>query len=407
MAVLSAACMNSDTTAFSTFQSHSRKVVWNNHGLFMTYLLRRGDLSYTAQTWRLVRSADGGRSFETLYESTDATNPPPIETDAEDNILLVYPDWVKNCSFFLRFSPADGYRTPAAVTLPGTIGGKFAACLDRGRGLLYYVPNGGHLHVLDTRGNVVHDAPLVRHGKRSSFEYPHLCTDEAGAVYLAWTTDRHGSFLYDSIRVLRSDDRGRTWRRLDGRGVSLPADADDPEASTPVTAPEEAERNKFLASFAACRGKLHFMYRANPLRADNPEMKVSTDDFAGGFQRYVRFDTATGARELDVTEKTWCGLAGMDGFLTVDARPGKHALYFTGKSGLRQACAVSYDDGGHWQLHAQSEPLPAVSTLHIYATQGCREVAPDGRIYGAFTLRTGDFMDPFCSAQTWFLSVEA
>src|SRR5690348_16251826 len=44
---------------YGTFQSHNQKVVSNANGIFMTHL-RQANKEYTAQTWRLSRSGDGG-----------------------------------------------------------------------------------------------------------------------------------------------------------------------------------------------------------------------------------------------------------------------------------------------------------------------------------------------------------
>src|SRR5689334_24821614 len=86
-------CVDPAATGYGTFQSHNQKVVANQRGIFMTHIRTRNE-AYTAQQWRLSWSRDGGRNFKTLYEATDATNPPVIETDDEDNIYLIRPDFV-------------------------------------------------------------------------------------------------------------------------------------------------------------------------------------------------------------------------------------------------------------------------------------------------------------------------
>jgi hypothetical protein len=84
---LNLVCVDDQATGYATFQSHNQKVVRNNRGIFMTHLRTRNE-KYTAQQWRLSWSRDGGRTFQTLFESTDATNPPVIETDSADNLYV-------------------------------------------------------------------------------------------------------------------------------------------------------------------------------------------------------------------------------------------------------------------------------------------------------------------------------
>src|SRR5688572_2337070 len=55
----------------ATFQSHNQKVVANARGIFTTHIRSRNE-PYTAQTWRLSWSRDGGKSFVTLHEATHA-----------------------------------------------------------------------------------------------------------------------------------------------------------------------------------------------------------------------------------------------------------------------------------------------------------------------------------------------
>ena len=66
--------------AFGTFQSHNQKIVSNDNGIFMTHV-RQANKEYTAQTWRLSRSTDGGKSFATVYEAINACSSPALETD--------------------------------------------------------------------------------------------------------------------------------------------------------------------------------------------------------------------------------------------------------------------------------------------------------------------------------------
>ncbi len=71
-------CADNDAFGWGTFQSHNQKVVYNRNGIFMTHIRDRNE-DYTAQTWRLSWSTDGGRTFASIHEATDATNPPVLE----------------------------------------------------------------------------------------------------------------------------------------------------------------------------------------------------------------------------------------------------------------------------------------------------------------------------------------
>src|SRR5688572_33371040 len=81
-------CVDPAATGYGTFQSHNQKVVANRRGIFMTHIRTRNE-PYTAQQWRLSWSRDGGRTFETLYEATHATNPAVLETDDAENVYLI------------------------------------------------------------------------------------------------------------------------------------------------------------------------------------------------------------------------------------------------------------------------------------------------------------------------------
>src|SRR5215204_1794721 len=67
--------VDNEVTGYGTFQSHNQKVVETAGGIFMTYAKTPFD---NAQ-WRLVRSVDNGRSFDTILEGVNSTHPPAIE----------------------------------------------------------------------------------------------------------------------------------------------------------------------------------------------------------------------------------------------------------------------------------------------------------------------------------------
>jgi hypothetical protein len=103
-------------------------------------------------------------------------------------------------------------------------------------------------------------------------------------------------------------------------------------------------------------------------------------------QHHVRYDTATGKRDLDHTP----GLRGetislnvVNGFLASSSWEKNGPLFVIGctvKAPLRVACLRSDDNGATWRDHAVSEPFK-----FLYAIGGCREITPDGYIIGTFT----------------------
>ena len=94
--------LDAEATGYATFQSHNQKVAANANGIFTTHIRSRNE-AFTAQQWRLSRSLDNGATFETLYESVDATNAPAIETDAAGNLYLVRSDFVDGSASLYRF----------------------------------------------------------------------------------------------------------------------------------------------------------------------------------------------------------------------------------------------------------------------------------------------------------------
>jgi len=118
--------VDTDTFHGATFQSHNQKVVSNKRGIFMTRLRSRNE-AYTAQQWRLSWSRDGGRTVKTLYEATDATSPPVIETDSADNNYVARTDWpdLKNLNIYLsRFLSAGDCGEPHRTLIGEGAAGK-------------------------------------------------------------------------------------------------------------------------------------------------------------------------------------------------------------------------------------------------------------------------------------------
>src|SRR5215510_2658572 len=214
-------CVDPQATGYGTFQSHNQKVVANKRGIFMTHIRTRNE-PYTAQAWRLSWSRDGGRSFTTLYAETNATNPPVLETDLEDNLYLVGPDFLDGHAYLYRFLASDNYRTPVITRIPNGSAGKYSLMLDGARKQLYYFAHNNTFHRLALDGTVLSSTNLLALGKSAILQYPLLSLDTNGVLHAAWTSQAHGRYLYWDIHYLHSPDGGLTWRTMSSRPLSLP-----------------------------------------------------------------------------------------------------------------------------------------------------------------------------------------
>lgn len=356
-------------TGYATFQSHNQKVVANRRGIFMTHLRSRNE-AYTAQQWRLSWSRDGGRTFTTLHEATDATNPPVIESDDHDNVYLVRPDFVDGHAYLYRFLASQEYRDPTKTRLTNGAAGKYCLLLDPERRQLCYFAHNGTFHRIGLDGTVRSTVTLLKDGKNGALQYPHLYLDAGGTLHTAWTTVKHGVYLYWDIHHMLSPDGGTTWRTMTGVPVEIPAVADDTGPTPRITLDDEFEVHTWLESFAVRDGKAHFLYLA---QSKPPR------------QHYMRYDVANGRREADLQPEfrgRELSLSSLDGFFaTARKRPGApiYAVSREAKTS-RIACLVSVDGGRTWKDHAVSAPVH-----NPYSIGGCREVTPDGWIIGSFT----------------------
>jgi len=397
-------CFDDDATPFATFQSHCQKVVSNEKGIFLTYIKSRNE-AYTAQNWRLVWSGDEGRTFRILYESTDATNPAPLETDEENNIYLVYPDFVDKHSYFLKFKASENYARPAVTRIENSMGGKVCMTYYRDKKRFYYFSNNGTFHILNTDGELLFSNQIIRHGKKASLEYPFLTIDDHGTIHAAWTTNMYDKYYYLSIQYMKSEDGGYTWKKMNGEPLELPVISDYEGKTDRITSDEEFEYNTWLSSFIALNGKLHFFYRASP----HKDYTCSLDDNYYGKQHYIRYDIASGKKDFEIIpdfKGETIRIMGFDGYFAVESGKINSPLYCISKHEKRIACIVSHDNGLHWQDYALSREMDK-DTFSIYAIGGCREIAKDGYIIGSFTERCGDFVDIYGKSKAHFIKIRA
>lgn len=374
---------------YATFQSHNQKVLANRNGIFISYARTRNP-EYTAQRWRLARSADGGRTFSTVYEETNATNPPAIETDSEDNIYLFRCEDTTHAAYLYRFLARDGYAKPLITHIPNAGAFKFAAAIDEPRRRLYFMSHNNTFSVVGMDGKLLRTGMLTTPGQSAVLQYPHLFLDGDGTLHAAWTTQLPGVYLYWDIHHMLSRDGGETWRNLDGAPVSIPVTADQTGAAMRITRDDEFDVHTWLSNMTAKDGKLHFAYMAQtrPWR-----------------MHYLRYDIASGRRDIDRWprfEGESIRLDGQDGFFARDARPGS-PIYFTMRSQGRLACLVSDDNGEHWHDFARSEQTFDAA----YAIGGCRTITPDGWIIGSFTDSKSPSSAERDDGKTYFFRIKA
>jgi len=333
----------------------------------MSYIRSRNE-EYTAQTWRLLRSTDGGSTFSCIYEDTHATNPPVLETDEAGNVYLVRVDWLTGNAYLYRFLVANDFRDPIISEIPRGAAGKYSMMYDPSRRQLYFFAHNGTFHVIGLDGTVKWSCDLLAPGEHAAIMYPLLDLDDEGRLHAAWTTQKHGVYMYWDIHHMMSLDGGQTWRNLDGTPLTLPVVADDTGPAMRITLDDEFDAHTWLSSFLVRAGKVHFLYLA---QTQPPR------------QHYVRYDLASGQRDQHRQPQfrgTEIQLSGLDGFFASDSSQPNTPLYCVMQDQGHLACLASNDNGETWYDHARGEE-------QLYPSQigGCREVTADGYIVGSFT----------------------
>jgi hypothetical protein len=356
---------------FATFQSHNQKVVQNKRGIFMTYNHSR-DEKYNAQEWRVMHSADGGGSFTQVFASTDATNPPCLETDSADNLYVGHPDWVTSDVVLVRLLASENYQTAHRTRVPKSAAGKYSLVLDEPRKQVCYFSHSGKFIRFGLDGKVLADGLLLKRGEKAVQEYTHLHVAADGVLHAAWTSLNVPIRRYWGIHHLQSPDGGKTWHRFAAGPFTPPIAADETGPSDRITLEDEFEPSTWLSNTLTKNGKTHFIYAS---KADKDIR-----------QHHVRYDTSTGKREADHTPELkgeTLALNVGDGFMATSTRVKDSPLFIvarTWKAPPRLACLRSSDNGQTWHDHAVSAPL-----TQPYAIGGCREITADGFVIGSFT----------------------
>ncbi|MDA0659747.1 MAG: hypothetical protein O2931_17520 [Planctomycetota bacterium] len=367
---------------YATFQSHNQKVVEAGGLIFLSHIRSRND-AYTDQCWRLSISRDGGSSFVTLVEQTGATNPPVLECDRRGNLYLVRVDFVGGDAYLDRWdvtkiklwleSQQATRPTPQTTRIPGGAAGKYAAVIDPSRDQLYFFSHNNTFHRLRLDGTLIDSRQLMVSGPNGLLQYPHLSLNQQGQLHLAWTTQKHGEYMYRDIHYAISEDGGDsffTWLPAGDGGrakLELPIVADETGPALRVTLDDEFEVHTWLASGLATTEHWHGFYQA---QTTPPR------------QHYVRYDLKTGAKQIDRYPKVsgqCLNLSGLDGFFAHNPSDPQR-LFVIGNDSGHLACLVSDDAGATWRDYARSE-----QSFGLYSIGGYRQTTEDGEVIGSFT----------------------
>lgn len=380
--------VDDEAIGYATFQSHNQKVAGNEHGIFITHLKTRNG-PYTAQHWRLLRSTDGGKSFSVVHEATDATNPPTLETDSAGNIYLMRMDFTTGEAFLYRFLVENDYNDPIITAIPRGAAGKYATMIDEPRGLLYHFAHNNTFHTLNLDGELLSTVDLLQHGEHAVLQYPQLATDADGRLHAAWTTQKHGVYMYWDIHHMLRDGPDAPWRNMNGGTMTPPIIADDTGPALRISLDDEYESHTWLSSFVPKGGKVHFAYLAQ------------TDPSR---EHYMRYDTTTGDRDVHLHprfggEKT--EVRSLDGFFTTADASATSPVYFASSHAGHVVILRSGDNGATWTDYAQSE-----EAFNVYSIGGLRRLH-GGRIIGTFTDQDGSNEASQGQSTVYFFSIAA
>lgn len=388
-------CLDDQVLHGATFQSNNQKIVFNRRGIFLAYLKSR-NAEYTANTWRLMWSRDGGSTFEVLASDTGATNPPVLETDESDNLYLGRVDWTIGDAFVDRFTAADDYRTRTTTTLPKGAAGKYAMAWDTTRRQVCFFSHNNRFFQVAEDGKLISAVDLLKPGPNAVLQYPSLCFDERGDLTAAWTTvkvgDKPGTHVYWDIHAMKSHNGGTTWQTLAGTELTPPFVSDDTGPADRLTLDDEFTVTTWLAGMLARHGKLHAIYQTQSKPAR---------------YTYLRRELATGREDLRHSPEfkgETLSLNGLDGVL-ISRRADANAPLFAIVRDIaspRLAALRSDDQGTTWHDHAASLLVTAP-----YAVGGCRELTPDGRAIGLFTDAIEPNKDPVGKSKLYFYQFNA
>jgi hypothetical protein len=252
--------------------------------------------------------------------------------------------------------------------------------LDEPRQQLYWFAHNNTFFTVGIDGTVRSKVNLLQAGPHAYLQYPHLTMDANDTLFAAWTTSKvvqSGESVYHDIHAMKSPDGGNTWQALDSKPIELPAVADDAGPATLISKTDEFDVHSWLSALMAKDGKLHFAYWAKT----KPER-----------QWYVRYDIASGKRDIEVQpifSQRPSQKPNDSGVFVADRNKPGSRLYFvsTVDDRSRLACLASDDNGASWFEYAAADrQFPS----RVYSISAARELAPDGAIFGTFTVVKGE-----------------
>jgi len=355
----------------ATFNSFKQQLVENGNGIFMVYCWKMEPPSWRGY-WNLLRSQDGGETFDLVYTSPlRGATVPCIETDERDNIHLVssYLMGDKQPFYYYRFLAEDGYRNPSITEHDGDCASeKYSVFLDRNSHRLYLFNNQGVVITFDTLTGkrVARSMYAYSGGAKAFIQYPHVFV-ENGTIYHAWTTQRWtggASYVYYDIHFAKSPDGGTTWQKADGTVLNIPFVPDDTGPTDHIVEKTDLDYHTWLNSLTVKDGKAHLCYFS---------------DRDSRHYVYVRIDLGSGEidRRMEPRGET-ITLNGNGGFFSTN--PGR-PIYLVSTNGTNILALVSEDNGDPWHDLAVGPRMPGF----IKYLGACREVTSQG-IIGSFTL---------------------
>lgn len=374
--------IDSQSTQSGTYSSHNQKVVSNKHGIFIAYI-HSTDPKTAESNWRLMRSTDQGKTFSLVYQSTNGTTPPALETDDGGNVFLIHSDYKTGQVFFYRFAASLNFQNPKITKVPnmGTVG-KFATEIDIKRRLIYYFSQYNKFIAFDYGGGVRKNLDLTKNGPNAVMQYPYLYLDN-GDLYVAWTNYNYPSLknslgnqtVYRSIHFVTSKDGGTSWQKSDGQPLRFPVTVDETGPSHLVSILPEEYGGLWLSSFIVKNGKAHFVYKvSNTLTIDPPKIREDR-------MHYVRFDLKTGQIDKNIYPE----FAGEN--IKLNWRNGyfisgnSQDLYYVSRSANSLALLKSSDNGETWHDHT----LGDYSSRGINHITGQPSLTADNKIIGIYT----------------------
>lgn len=367
--------------------SYNQSMVSNKNGIFVTYAYMVDGTS----RWRLVRSLDQGKTFSTVYESISVSTAasvatPLVETDSNGDIIVLTVSTDELMFTISKFSIGNNFSAPI-ISVETAIGGieKYSLLVDSNRRKLYFAAQPGsdygirfHIFNLDSlqlESNYI----LSIQGSNAVPSYPQLILDENNILFLAWTTGYLHSTIpalanagYWDIHTIKSPDGGHSWQTLTGASLTIPVVGDDTGPTTRITPDDEFIVPTWLANFRTKEGKLFFPYQA---RFDNTK------------QHFIRFDTGSGTKDLDITP-VWAGgaitLNGVNVACATRVTQSKFPLVcFSNTADGYLGAIISYDKGSTWQEQGKTSTPFAAGREVTYLTTD-REISPYGYLIGKY-----------------------